>query len=195
VKFGGFVLRKLFIIILGVALLPLVAGFDASDVKVQGNAYLNEDTVLKISVENNSLQDKDFDINFIAPRWVLYDFENVPSEIKASGNREIRLFLSAGPELEGTTYNSTLVVRLGNETVLKEIELHVSKNIPVIQETTPSPTPEEKREKGVLAGFISLVLSPWTESLLTLFLIFIVIVLALIFIAKIVSIEKNKRGW
>ena len=188
-------MRKLFIIILGIALLPLVAGFDASDVKVPGNAYLNEDTVLQISIENNSLQNKDFDINFIAPSGVLYDFENVPSEIKASDNREIKLFLSAGPELEGTTYNSALIVRLGNETVLKEIKLHVSKNIPVIQETTPSPTPKQKEERSALAGFISLVLSPSTESLLTLFLIFIVIVLALIFIAKIISIEKNKRGW
>lgn len=125
-------MRKLFILMIGIALLPLVTGFDSSDVKVSGNAYLNEDTVLTISVENNSLQDKDFNIDLIGPSNILYRFENVPQRIKASSGADIKLFLSAGPLLEGTTYDSTLIVKLGDETALKGIQLHVSKNIPVI---------------------------------------------------------------
>jgi len=169
--------------------------FDEADIVMQNNAYLNEDQVVTIWIENNSLEDKDLEIEFFGPNGIYFELSNVPAGIKASMSNEISLYLSASPEMEGTTYDSSVAVKLGDETVLKRIKLHVSKNIPV-QNPTPMPTetPEDgDNGEGNPAGFFSLGFPSNIEGALTYLLVAVVVILALVFIGKIWSEKKNRR--
>ena len=170
--------------------------FDETDVSMADNAYLNQDKVVPVRIENNSLEDKELEIEFIGPAGIYYEFSDLPGEIKASMSIEPALHLYASPVMEGTTYDSSLVITLGDETVLKRIKLHVSKNIPIVPEPTPEPTatPTPGEENGWInpAGFISLGFLS-IEGILTYGLAGVVIILALVFIAKLWSETKNRR--
>lgn len=183
-------MRNLLLVIACIALLPSALAFSEADVDVQDNVYLVWDMTVPITVENNSLSDKGLEVDFIGPSALFYEFSNVPSEIKASQSSEISLYLSPSIEMEGTTYNSMLIVKLGDETVLKELKLHVSKIMP---EPTPTETPsggEEEPEEGILPfAFLGSM-----EGIAIFILALIVVILALIFIAKLWSLKKERRG-
>lgn len=182
-------MRNLLLVLACIALLPIALAFDESDVDTWDNVYLVQDMVVPIKIENNSLSDKELEVEFIGPSYLYYEFSNVPSEIKASQSREISLYLSPSIEMEDTTYNGTLIVKLGNETALKEIKLHVSKMLPEPTETPEEGSVKEPKETGGLLPFAFL---GNIEGTLTFILFLIVAILAIVFIAKLWSMKKSR---
>jgi len=71
-------LKKILFVLLGIALLPLVAAFSESDVSVDESISLNQDQIVNVVIENNSLEDKDLEIDMIGPKGLFYNFEHVP---------------------------------------------------------------------------------------------------------------------
>ena len=184
-------MKNLVALLACLALMQAVCAFDESEISAQGSVYLNQDQIVLVGIENNSLEDRGLEVEFIGPAGMYYEFSGVPDEIKASDSREISLWLMASPGMEGTTYDSTIIVKLGNETALKGIKLHVSKVIPY----EPTPTPTEEEDGVTPYGFFSLGFLAGYEGIITYALAAAVIVLALIFTAKFLSLERNRRRY
>jgi len=182
-------LRNLLFLIACFALIGYASAFDALDVEIQDNVYLLGEVFVPVQIENNSLQEKDLSVAFVAPSFLYFETEDVSEKIPSMGSENFSIFMSPTIEMEGTTYNAKLIVTLGNETVLKDVKLHV-KNIP--RENFEEDPEEEQNEEGMQTGFFGLGFSN-PETAVTYFLVAIVLVLVALFFVKLVSSPKRKE--
>ena len=184
-------MKNILFLLACVCLLPGIAGFSELDIETWGNVYLVREMNVPISIENTSLQDKELEVAFIGPSGVVHEFSDLPGEIKGSETAKLNLFMAPTFDVEGTTYEATLLVKLGGDTIAKKMSIHTSKFIP-----EPQPTEEENggEENNIIAPFVLLGAS---QNTLTVLLALIVVLLALILIAKFWSVTKNdkRRGY
>ncbi len=187
-KSGGFCLRNLLCLFACLALIGYAGAFDGMDIEIQDNVYLVGEVFVPVRIENNSLQEKDLSVEFVAPSFLYFEMENIPEKIPSMGSENFSIFMSPTIEMEGTTYNAKLIVTLGNETVMKDVKIHMQ-NIP---REIPNEKKQEEKQENLQAGFFGLNFSD-PETAITYFLIAIVIVLVALFFVKLVSSPKRKE--
>jgi len=95
-------------------------------------------------------------------------------------------------ELEGTSYQSTLIVKLDEEIVMKKIRISVSNFVVSHEEPQDQNTPTDTGN-AFMTMFFSLASIGNFDTVITYILILLVVVLALVFIAKIISSDRNQR--
>ena len=169
------------------ALLLLLSSASAIDLRLPSTIVVQqEQKEIPVTILNDSGREQDYSIEFLAP----FSAVATPSFGTLAEGKSITASLSVKPEesLEGSTYEANLIVKLGQETV--------SRNIRVIFK-------EEEKQEGSgtnglgffsLAGFSTLSTAIFTpENMLNGFLALIAAVLLIAFIARFVKrLEASK---
>jgi len=182
-------LRNLLFLIVCLALIGYAGAFNGMDIEIQDNVYLVGEVFVPVQIENNSLQEKELSVAFVAPSFLYFETQDVSEKIPSMDKENFSIFMSPTIELEGTTYNAKLIVTLGNETVMKDVKIHM-KNIP--REDFEEYEEQNQEEESLPTGFFGLNFSN-PETAVTYFLIGIVLVLVVLFFAKLVSSPKRKE--
>ncbi|MEM0360691.1 MAG: hypothetical protein QXK06_05135 [Candidatus Diapherotrites archaeon] len=164
------------------------SAFDESHIKTWNDVYLVREMTMPVTVQNTSLQEKELKALFIGPAGLHYTISSIPEKIKPMESATFYLTIFPSDETEGTIYNSSLMVSLGETTVLKEIRVHSAKYFP-IQETQPNETQKEEQKNSVTP----LAALGGIEGLTLIFLIAIIILLSIAIIAKIITIKSRQE--
>lgn len=159
-----------------------VVAFSEEDVKVQyENVFLKGEKIIPVSVYNYSVSDRELKVEFIGPSKLGYEFVGLDEKIKASMRETFQLKLTPlSSRLEGKKYKTTLVVRLGNETVRKEIQVQCLKK--AVQETAEGGE-TEGAEGAETTGLVVLSLAN-IELAVNVILAVIAIILAVLLIIR-----------
>ena len=105
-----------------ITLALLISGVSAMELKTYvGNPVYVFDSPKEITfvVENRSSVSKELQINFVTSAD--YDISNYPSELKPHESRKVSMTIYPEKNFEGSVFESQLVIRLGNETQVKNM--------------------------------------------------------------------------
>ncbi|MCX6801581.1 MAG: hypothetical protein NT067_00555 [Candidatus Diapherotrites archaeon] len=186
-------MKKLFSIVLfaGIclALSSSAAAFDESHVITWDNVYLVKEMTVPVTVKNTSLLEKELEVQFIGPAGLHYSLSKIPEKIGEMESVSFDLTIYPSDETEGTTYNSALMVSLGDTTVLKEIKVHSAKQFPAGTETSGG----ENGSTGQANGAVPMILLGGLEGAAMIVLLAVVILLSIAIIAKILSMKSRQE--
>ncbi len=171
---------KKFLILLTLLIFASSAiAFTQRDVFVSNSIYLfGEPKEIQITINNNSIQEKELELGFIGPNALEFEFLNVPKTIPSKGSVDVVMKLKPLPIIENTAYKSTILISLGVEQVRKEVNI-----VFVEQKKTPVQKNKETIESTGLVGFFTLA-NPSLELVLNGVLFLIVIILLVLLIVK-----------
>ncbi len=133
-----------------------------------------------ITVANDSPIEQNLDVKFFSP--AISNLPYVPARIGPYSEAKFAITINPSAGLFGKTYESTLVVELGNEKIIRAIVISFKKN--PVPEQVPAQQPESNLSfNPVAAGFASLAVFD-SGTALNLALVFIAAILLIAFIAR-----------
>lgn len=133
-----------------------------------------------ITVKNDSPIEQNLDVKFFSP--AISNLPYVPARIGPYSEAKFAITTLPSNELFGKTYDSTLIVSLGSDKIIRTIGLSFKKS------ATPAPVPAQQPSNDVnqiSAGLISLA-AFGSENALNIALAFIAAILLIAFIARFV---------
>ena len=165
----------------------LFVAFSASAASVEASSdvfFFEEPNALVVEVLNDSDARKSLSIEFYAP--LDFEFVDNTDSLPAHGRQRVAIVMHPRKDLLGSSYLSTLIVKVGEQTFVRAIELHFKEK----KAEEPSDGKEgnkgEESDETALAGLFSLISLDWisAELVLDVFLVIVAAVLLLAFISR-----------
>ncbi len=175
-------------------LCALFAGFlfvfsfaSAASVEVPSDVYFFEKpTAFPVEIVNDSPVRKSLSVEFFAP--VDFEYIDSPSSLPGDSEQRVALVLYPKSSFTGSSYLSTLVVKLGDKTFVKSVKLHFNEKKEQEQgnEGTEGNGDEEDEEDSLLTGFFSFFAFDFLgfELLLDILLVILASILLIAFISR-----------
>lgn len=165
------------------ALLLCLGMASAFTVDAPGSVLVfNSQKEVWITIDNTSSVEKRLNINFFSP--ANSDLIEVPEKIDSDSQARIILRLFPRDDLIGQTYESTLEIELGNEKIIRKIDVSFKQEGQIIIEPVPpEPGPIAPDFNSITAGFVPLA-SFGAENALNILLALVAAILLIAFIAR-----------
>jgi len=181
-NWGVFLAKKIAFLIAALVFCFFLAGSaSAFNVDAPGSIIVfDSPRDIQITVTNDSPIEQNLDIKFFSP--AISNLPYVPARIGPYSEAKFAITITPSPELFGKTYDSTLIVSLGSDKIIRTIGLSFKKSaVPV-----PAPVPQPSNNVNpISAGLFSLA-AFGSENALNIALAFIAAILLIAFIARFV---------
>jgi hypothetical protein len=174
--------------LVGIFLLFLAANAAAFPVEIPGNINVfDAPKEVSLVIRNDSGTEKHFTVDFVAPARI--ELSEAEGTIPAGGFKKIYVTVFPREDLLEQTYETSLIVELGDEKIVKKVNIIFKPSFFQEQDSAQEPTPVDF---STLTGFFSFFSIPamnfgqyfsW-ETALNVFLVIVAAILLIAFIAR-----------
>lgn len=176
-----------FLVVLALCVLLTVAY--ASQINGPSTVFIDGPREISYEITNSALDTKSVEINVYCPEEILCEVKNAPAELSARESASFVLFLSPSEESIRKYYMFTIVTKLGDEFVTKEIKAMVG-----IPQSGTTEQPQEQAQSTFSVMAIAAFLQEST-NVLNILLALIAIILLWLLIIKIKEAKPYERKW
>ncbi|MDD5148055.1 MAG: hypothetical protein PHH08_01170 [Candidatus ainarchaeum sp.] len=161
----------------------LIANAGAFNVEAPGSMIVfDSPRDFFVTVKNDSPIEQALKVRFFSP--AISNLSYIPAKISGNSKADFSITINPSKSLEGQAYESTLIVELGNEKIIRTIDLSFKKHI--VSAPAPEPQPSSGVDLAAISsGFFSLA-AFGSENALIIALAFIAAILLIAFIARFV---------
>ncbi len=171
------------------AFLAVVLFFCASAssayVEVPSDIYFFEKpAVLPVEIVNDSSVKKSLSVEFYAP--IDFEFVDSTDSIHGDGSQRVAIVMHPRGNMINSTYLSTLIIKVGDQTFVKSVNLHFTEAKKADNDANKSEDKKETGENTLLSGFFSLFAFDLfsLEFVLDILLVVIAAILLIAFISR-----------
>lgn len=165
----------------------------ASQINGPSTVFIDGPREISYEIINSALDTKDVEINVYCPQEILCEMRNSPNELSAKESGGFVLFLSPSEESIRKYYMLTIVAKLGDELITKEIKAMVG--IPQGPAPAETPTVEQPQTQGTFSIMAVATFLQESTNVLNILLALIAIILLWLLIIKIKEAKSYERKW